>query len=141
VDKINNSANDRLFSVEEMEVMLDPSHAEKLFRAFEIALASQLLDTMRENARLRGAIKPIAAWPIVANGRIVGDENQWNDIVVKARQALSNKDSLPPEIQAFKDDLLDKIKPGEWEIEAKITTQNSAEKFEKDSAEKFESAT
>lgn len=44
--------SDRLFSVKELEAMLDPAHAEKLYRAFEISLASQLLDTIRWNEQL-----------------------------------------------------------------------------------------
>jgi len=40
-------------------------------------------------SKIREALRPFAAWPIVANGRIVETDNDWNQLMVNARQALA----------------------------------------------------
>lgn len=57
-----------------------------------VILCDGQIATMQREAKLRDALRPFAAWPIVADGRIVETDKNWNDLITQARAAFYASD-------------------------------------------------
>lgn len=56
-------------------------------------LENKIITALAEdNAKLREALKEFSALPIVANGRIIPENPEWNNLIVKARETLTATD-------------------------------------------------